>query len=112
MGSAALLQGNARLKVDGVQSIQTKRSSTKETSSSSHTSALISRARAMAKEYAEHNRLLRDAVEKSKEAHGPSQNELDQLIQTFIDNNEPEKDHCPGRILEAKHQLNILHQTI
>merc|ERR1719343_249505 len=41
----------------------------------------------------------------------PSNDELDHLIQNFIDNQQADADHCPAQLLEAKHQLNTLHTT-
>jgi hypothetical protein len=76
------------------------------------TSQVVSRARLMAKKYQAHNRLLREAVAELDAVQNSSNDELDKLISSFIANNEPEKDHCPSRLLESKHQLNVLLTTI
>merc|ERR1719335_99294 len=45
-------------------------------------------------------------------SRNPSQTELDNMMQQFADHQAASQDKCPALLLEAKHQLNVVHEHI
>lgn len=62
--------------------------------------------------YVAHQAYLRRALQVAEAGRNASNNELDTLITNFIEAHTASEDHCPAELLEAKHQLNSLHQMI
>merc|ERR1719428_2532718 len=63
-------------------------------------------------EYAAHMDSLKKAMEAVKSSQSPSQIELNNMMQQFADHQAASQDKCPALLLEAKHQLNVIHEHI
>merc|ERR1719375_2506431 len=62
--------------------------------------------------YVAHQAYVRRALERAEASRNASNAELESLIDRFIAAHTSSEDHCPAELMEAKHQLNALHQEI
>jgi hypothetical protein len=63
-------------------------------------------------EYKAHMNELTEAMAKVSASIPPSEMELDNMMQQFADHQAASQDKCPALLLEAKHQLNVIHEHI
>merc|ERR1712217_373893 len=77
-----------------------------------HRAELRMEAKSKALMYSSHLESLKTAVSKMTASQGPSNGELENIMQQFINQQSGSQDHCPSLLLEAKHQLNELHVHI
>jgi hypothetical protein len=62
--------------------------------------------------YTAHQAYLRRSMQAAELHWNASNKELDKLVEKFIQQHTASEDKCPALLLEAKHQLNTLHQLI
>merc|ERR1740138_1759998 len=63
-------------------------------------------------EYEGHMNELTKALFAANASVPPSEMELDNMMQAFSDHQAASQDKCPSLLLEAKHQLNVIHEHI
>eukprot|EP00927_Polykrikos_kofoidii_P082136 TRINITY_DN807_c0_g1_i6.p1 TRINITY_DN807_c0_g1~~TRINITY_DN807_c0_g1_i6.p1 ORF type:complete len:892 (+),score=164.28 TRINITY_DN807_c0_g1_i6:134-2809(+) len=71
-----------------------------------------SRARSLSHQYLAHNSLMHRFMKELAATMGPTNTELEKLIEGFIDKQSGPGDMCSARLLEAKHQMNALHTSV